>query len=176
MTSHRLAGSVLAGSVLAGVALLTLAGCRSPARTYREAARQLTFSLDQVAPNLQLAYPLEQSRLGLRLTLGAENPTAVRFKARSITGGISLDSDGATYSIGQLSFSQGVDLRPSSLTPVVVDLVFTYNDLRTSWVALRSVGSGNRPGTWHLDGQMGLEVLGVPCTVPLRVQKHVSGQ
>jgi hypothetical protein len=171
MTSSRLPGTALVGA-----ALLALAGCTDPAATYREAARQLTFSLDQVAPSVQLAYPLEQSRLGLRLTLGAENPTAVRFRARSITGAISLDSDGASHSIGQLSFSKGVDLKPASLTPVVVDLLFTYEDLRSSWVALRSVGSGNRPGTWHLDGQVGLEALGLPFTVPLKVQKHVSGQ
>lgn len=170
MSPRRLVASALAASALA------LMGCRDPAAAYREAARQLTFSLDQVEPSLQLAYPLEQSRLGLRLTLGAENPTMVRFKARSITGGISLDSDGASHSIGQLSFSKGVDLKPSSHTPVVVNLSFTYDDLRTSWVALRSVGAGSRPGTWHLDGQVGLDVMGIPLTVPLRVQKHVSGQ
>ena len=161
---------------LAVPALLALMGCNDPAAAYRVAARQLIFSLDHVESSLQLAYPLEQSRLGLRLTLGAENPTAMHFKARSISGSISLDSDGASHVLGQLSFSKGVDLQPSSHTPIVVDLFFTYNDIRTSWVALKSVGSGNRPGTWHLDGQVGLEVLGIPLAVPLRVQKHVSGR
>ena len=156
--------------------LLTFTSCRDPGAAYREAARQLTFSLDQVQPSLQLAYPFEQSRLGLRLTLGAENPTKIRFKARTITGGISLDSDGVSHAIGQLNFSMGVDLKPSSRTPVVVDLFFTYNDLRASWGALKSVAAGNRPGTWHLNGQVGLEVMGIPLTMPLRVQKHVSGQ
>ncbi len=156
--------------------LLALMGCKDPAAAYREAARQLSFSLDRVEPSLQLAYPFEQSRLGLRLTLGAQNPTQMRFKARSITGGIALDSDGVKYAIGQLSFLKGVDLKPSSNTPVVIDLAFTYDDLRTSWGALRSVAAGNRPGTWSLDGQVGLEVMGIPLTVPLRVQKHVSGQ
>ncbi len=171
MTPRRLGAFALAACCLAA-----LPGCKNPAAAYRTAARQLKFSLDRVEPSLQLAYPLEQSRLGLRLTLGADNPTAVRFKARSITGGISLDSDGANHTIGQLDFAQGVDLKPASRTPVVVNLVFGYNDLRTSWVALRSVGGGHRPGTWHLDGQMGLEVMGNTLTVPLRVQKHVSGQ
>jgi hypothetical protein len=170
MTPRRLATSALAASVL-----LALTGCQDPAAAYQKAARQLRFSLNQVEPNLQLAYPLERSRLGLRLILSAENPTTVRFTARSITGGISLDADGASYSIGQLSFSKGVDIKPSANTPMVMDLSFTYNDLRTSWVALRSVGGGNRPGTWHLDGQVKLEVMGIPVNVPLRVEKHVSG-
>jgi hypothetical protein len=166
---------LLAGVAVVGSALGLLVACNDPAAAYRGAARQLKFTLDQVEPSLQLAYPLEQSRLGLRLTLGAENPTSVRFKARSITGGISLDSDGASHTIGQLSFSKGVDLKPSARTPLVVDLAFSYQDLSKSWVALRSVGGGHRPGTWRLNGQVGLEVLGVALTVPLRVEKHVSG-
>jgi hypothetical protein len=165
----------LAASALAIPALLSCSSVDSAA-AYRAAAKQLEFSLDQVEPSIQLTYPLEQSRLGLRLTLGADNPTPVRFKARSLTGDISLDSDGVRLTIGQLNFSLGVDLKPSSRTPVVVDLSFAYSDLRTSWVALKSVGAGNRPGTWHLDGQVGLEVLGLPLTRPLRIEKHVSGQ
>lgn len=158
--------------------LLALPGCRNldPAAAYRQAARQLEFSLDQVEPSLQLAFPLEQSKLGLRLTLGAKNPTTVRFKARTIAGSITLESDGARHAVGQMSFAQGLDLPPSATTPVVVDLLFAYRDLRGSWASLRSVGSGNRPGTWRLDGHMGLEVLGIPLTVPLNVQKHVSGR
>jgi LEA14-like dessication related protein len=171
MTSRRLVASALAAFCLAA-----LPGCNNPAAAYRAAARQLKFSLDRVEPSLQLAYPLEKSRLGLRLTLSADNPTTTHFKARTITGGISLDSDGASHTIGQLSFAKGVDLKPASRTPVVVELAFGYNDLRTSWVALRNVGGGHRPGTWRLDGQVGLEVLGSTLTVPLRVQKHVSGQ
>jgi hypothetical protein len=158
--------------------LLALPGCRSldPAAAYRQAARQLEFTLDQVEPSLQVAFPLEQSKLGLRLTLGAKNPTTVRFKARSLEGGITLDSDGASHAVGQMSLAQGLDLPPSATTPVVVDLLFAYKDLRGSWSSLRSVGSGNRPGTWRLDGHMGLEVLGIPMAVPLKVQKHVSGR
>jgi len=162
----------------AALSTVALTGCRSldPASAYRAAARQLAFTLDQVEPSLQLAYPLEQSRLALRLTLGAQNPTTVRFRARSITGGIALEADGASHAVGQLSFAKGVDLKPSTTTPVVVDLAFSYNDLRTSWGTLRGVASGNRPGTWRLDGRMGLEVLGLPLDVPLKVQKHVSGK
>ena len=95
---------------LAVPALLALAGCKDPAATYRNAAKQLTFTLEQVEPNVQLAYPLEQSRLDLRLTVNADNPTAVRFKARSIRGDISLDTDGANHFVGQMGVAKGVDL------------------------------------------------------------------
>jgi hypothetical protein len=59
---------------------------------------------------------------------------------------------------------------------VGVELTLAYNDLKQSWVSLRNVSGGARPGTWRLDGQAGLEVAGIPLTLPLRVQKHVSGQ
>ena len=156
---------------LAVPALLALAGCKDPATTYRNAAKQLTFTLEQVEPNVQLAYPLEQSRLDLRLTVNADNPTAVRFKARSIRGDISLDTDGANHFVGQMGVTKGVDLQPGASTPVVVDMSFSFRDLRKAGAALKSVASGNRPGVWHLDGEMGLDVLGVTVTVPLRIKK-----
>lgn len=163
---------------LAVPALLLLSGCAGldPASAYREAARQLKFTLDRVDPSIQLAFPLERSRLRLHLTVGIENPTTVRFQARSISGRIFLDSDGVSHGIGQLNFTQGVDLKPSARTPVAVDLSFSYDDLKQSWGSLRMVSAGARPGTWRLDGQVGLDVMGIPLTTPLRIQKHVSGQ
>jgi LEA14-like dessication related protein len=161
---------------LAVPAVLLLAGCADPAARYRKAARQLTFTLDRVDPSLHLALPLERSKLLLHLTLGVENPTATRFHARSISGRIFLDTDGVTFEIGELAFLQGLDLKPASHTPMAVDLSFNFNDLQKAWGSLRNVSGGARPGTWRLEGQVRLEVAGIPLTLPLRVQKHVSGQ
>lgn len=161
---------------LAVPAVLLFSACSDPAASYRKAAHQLTFTLDRVDPTIQWVYPIEQSRLVLHLTVGANNPTDVRFKARSISGRITLESDGATYAIGELSALQGVDLKPMSRTPVAMGLAITYADLKQAWGSLRMVSQGARPGTWKLDGQVGLEVLGFPVTAPLHVQKRASGQ
>ena len=56
-----------------------------------------------------------------------------------------------------------------------MDLALTYGDLQKAWHALRMVAQGARPGTWKLDGEVGLDVLGVPVTTPLHVQKRASG-
>lgn len=159
---------------LAVPALVLLAGC-TPVNTYKQAAKQLKFSLDRVEPTVHLAYPIEQSRVVLHLTVEAENPTQVRFKARSITGHVVLESDGAVHNVGDLSTVQAIDLKPSARTPVAMDLALTYGDLQKAWYALRLVAQGARPGTWKLDGEVGLDVLGVPVTTPLHVQKRASG-
>jgi hypothetical protein len=161
---------------LAIPALFLLGACSDPAASYRKAAHQLTFTLDRVDSTVHLAYPVEQSRLVLHLTVGAQNPTEVRFQARSISGHVTLESDGATYAIGELSAVQGLDLKPLSRTPVAMDLAITYADLKQAWGSLRMVSQGARPGTWKLDGQVGMEVLGFPVTAPLHVQKRASGQ
>lgn len=156
-------------------ALVLLQGCAGldPAAT-REASRKLVFTLERVDPSLELAFPLEQSRLKLRVVLDAENPTKVRFQARTISGGISLDSTGALRPVGRLSLDHGVDLKPFAHTPVQVDLSFSYQDLQDAWAPLRAVALGTGAGTWHLDGQVGLDVLGIPVTLPLKVEKRVG--
>ena len=160
---------------LAVPALLVLGGCADPAASYRKAAKQLTFSLDRVDPSVHLAYPVEQSKLVLNLTVGAENPTEVRFQARSVSGQVTLESDGATYVIGELASVNGVDLTPVGRSRIALKLTIAYPDLKQAWGALRMVAQGARPGTWKLDGEVGLEVLGVPVKTPLHVQKRASG-
>ena len=159
---------------LAVPALVLLAGC-TPVNTCKQAAKQLKFSLDRVEPTVHLAYPIEQSRVVLHLTVGTANPPQVRFKARSIKGHVVLESDGVVHDVGDLSTVQAIDLKPSARTPVAMDLAFTYGDLQKAWHALRMVSQGARPGTWKLDGEVGLDVLGVPVTTPLHVQKRASG-
>jgi LEA14-like dessication related protein len=160
---------------LAIPAVVLVTGCSSPATRYREAARQLKFTLERVEPSFQVALPVDRSRLNLRLVLSVENPTQVRFRARSLAGAVLLDEDGASFSIGQLSTAQGVDLKPGAKTPMAVELSLAYGDVQKAWVSLRNAALGVRPATWRLEGQAGVEVLGVPLTVPIRVQHHVSG-
>ena len=72
--------------LLALSALVLLAGCDAlnPALQYQEAARQLRFSLDRVEPQVELAFPLEQSRLRLRLDVGVDNASDVRLRTRRV--------------------------------------------------------------------------------------------
>lgn len=156
-------------------ALLLLTGCAelNPARMYQEAARQLRFSLDRVEPSLQLTFPLEDSRVGLRLKIGVDNPSQVHFRARGLSGQLRLEEGTATHPIGQVAFSQGIDLPPGARSQMPVDLSFSYRELKQAWSPLKSVIQG-RPGTWHLEGQLQMEAFGIPFTLPLRASKSTG--
>jgi len=160
---------------LALPALLLLTGCAelNPARMYQEAARQLRFSLDRVEPSVQLSFPLEDSRLGIRLVLGVDNPTQVRFQARSLAGRISLEDGSQSHSIGQVAISRGLDLTPGARSQMPVDLSFSYRELKQSWGPLQSAMRGHK-GTWRLEGQLQLEAFGFPITLPVRATKSTG--
>ena len=160
------------GRWLAVPALLLLTGCAelNPALLYRNAARQLRFSLDRVEPSLQLAFPLENSRVGFRLVVGVENPSQVRFRARSLGGKLALEEGTNTHAIGQVAFSQGIDLAPGGRSQMPVDLSFGYRELQQAWGPLGSAIRGKK-GTWRLDGQLQLEAYGIPFTMPIRASK-----
>lgn len=157
---------------LAVPAMLLLTGCAelNPARMYQDAARQLRFSLDRVEPSLQLSFPLEESRLGLRLVIGVENPTQVRLQARSLAGRIHLDEGTESHPVGQVSFNRGIDLAPASRSQMPVELSFTYRELKQSWAPIQAAIRG-RKSTWRLEGQLQLDAFGFPITLPLRASK-----
>ncbi|MDP2875159.1 MAG: hypothetical protein Q8O00_03180 [Holophaga sp.] len=158
-------------------ALLVTTGCAelNPARGYQEAARQLRISLDRVEPSLQISFPLEESRIGIRLVLGAENPTSVRFKATSFAGRIYLDDATQIHSVGQVAFSRSIDLTPNGRSQMPVDLGFTYRELNQSWGAINSA-IRSRKGTWRLEGSLQLEAFGIPFTLPVRATRITGNQ
>ncbi len=160
------------GRWLAVPALLLLSGCAelNPALLYQNAARQLRFSLDRVEPSLQLTFPLENSRVGFRLVVGVDNPSQVRFRARSLGGKLALEDGTQTHAIGQVTFSQGIDLAPGSRSQMPVDLSFGYRELQQAWGPLGAAIRG-RKGTWRVDGQLQLEAYGIPFAVPIRASK-----
>lgn len=162
---------------LAVPALLLLVGCPQgldPTAAYREAARKIRFSVERVEPSLQLALPLDQSRLVLRVTVGLENPTGTRLRARGFQGRLSLDDQGAGHPLGGVAFSQGIDLPAQGRATVPVDLAFTYRELKESWSPVSAAVKGRR-ATWRLEGNLDLEVMGFPFTVPVRASKGSGG-
>lgn len=155
---------------LAVPALFAISGCAGLVRNYQAAARQLRFDLERVEPSLQLSFPLEESRVGFRLIVGVDNPTQVHFRARGFTGRLALDGGTETHTIGQVTFSQGLELPPGSHSQIPVDLTFNYRELKQAWSPLTSTLRGQK-GTWRLEGQLQLEAFGIPFTVPIRPSK-----
>lgn len=158
---------------LALPALLLLLGCEAinPALRYQEAARQLRFSLDRVEPNVELAFPLEQSRLRLRLEIGVDNPSDQRLRTRRVTGDLRLSAQGGEHALGAVSFPEGADLAPKGRSVLKVDVAFGYRDLKAAWGPLSGAVLRHEPATWSLAGEARFEVLGIEFGVPFRTSK-----
>lgn len=161
---------VLCVSVVAFFSL----GCEviNPALRYEEAARQLRFSLDRVEPQVELAFPLEQSRLRIRLEVGVDNPSDQRMRTRRVSGALRLTAQGGEHALGVVSFPEGVDLAPRSRGVLRVEVILGYGDLRTAWGPLSGAVMRHEPATWGLAGEARFEVLGIEFGVPFRTRKE----
>lgn len=159
--------------LLAFPSLLVLVGCEalSPALKYEEAARQLRFSLDRVEPRIELALPLEQSRLRLRLEVGVDNPSDQRLRTRRVAGDLRLNAKGADHALGSVSFPEGADIAPKGRSLLKVDVTLGYNDLKAAWGPLSGAILRQEPATWSLAGEARFEILGIEFGVPFRTSK-----
>lgn len=154
-------------------ALVLLAGCDAvnPALRYQEAARGLRFSLDRVEPHLDLAFPLERSRLRLRLDVGVDNPSDQRLRTRRVTGNLGLSSRGRDHALGTVSFPEGADLAPKGRSTLKVEVSLGYGDLKEAWGPLSGAVLRQEAATWTLAGEARFEVLGIEFGVPFRTSQ-----
>ena len=159
------------GMMLTG--LLSL-GCDAinPALRYQEMARQLSFSLDRVEPKIELAFPLDRSRLRLQLDVGVDNPTDQSLRVRRLTGNLRLNAQGSDQALGSVNFPDGADLPPKGRSVLRVEVAFAYSDLKAVWGPLSGAVVRHEPATWSLAGEARLDVLGVEFGVPFSTRKE----
>jgi hypothetical protein len=155
-------------------ALLLLAGCQAinPALRYQEAARQLSFTLDRVEPRVELAFPLEQSRLIIQLDVGVDNPTDQRLRTRRVVGDLKLTAQGGEHLLGSVSFPEGADIAPKGRSTLKVDVALGYGDLRSAWGPLAGALQRHEPATWSLAGEARFEILGIEFGVPFSTRRE----
>lgn len=149
-------------------------GCDAinPALRYEQAARQLRFTLERVEPHIELAFPLEQSRLRLRLEVGVDNPSEERLRTRRVSGALRLSAQGGDHALGSVSFPEGADLVPKGHSVLKADVTLGYGDLKTAWGPLSGAVLRHEPATWSLAGEARLEVLGIEFGVPFSTRKE----
>ena len=150
--------------------VLASASC-APVRNFQEAARTLRFTLDRVEPRLQLAFPLESSRVAFRIVLGVDNPSEVTFRIRGFAGNLALNTGVEVHPMGHLDLVQPLELPPGGKASLAVELAFSYGDLRDHWGALQGALRGSATGSWTLQGSLGLEAYGLPIQLPIRATR-----
>jgi hypothetical protein len=158
-------------------ALVLLIGCDAvnPALRYEQAARQLRFTLDRAEPRLELAFPLEKSRLRLLLEVGVDNPSDQRLRTGRVAGDLRLMVQDVEHGLGSVTFPEGADLAPGAHSTLKVEVTVSYGDLQAAWGPLSAAVLHHEPATWSLAGEARFEILGVEFGVPFRTTKG-SGQ
>lgn len=155
-------------------ALLLLSACTPTEAQLRQAAELIQWRLLRVEPRLQLAFPLDRSRLELRLVMEATNPSPIALRARGLQGQILLDHQGRSHPIGTLNLDQGLDLPAGGRAEVPVQLSFTHKELSSAWQALSGSLGGGSEDVWRFEGRAHLQVLGVDFEIPVRA-RHSPG-
>ena len=159
--------------LLAVVSLLALTGCAAfdPTAALRAAAKDLKFSLDKVSPRLELAFPLEQSRLMLDMDLGVQNNTKEHLRTRSVGGALNLATGGTNHGLGVVAFPEGMDIAANGRSTLHAQVGLSYAQIKEAWAPIRAAALDHQPATWSLDGTAHLDVLGFDVAVPFKTSK-----
>lgn len=159
--------------MIAAGSLLVLTGCAAfdPTVALREAARQLQFSLDKVSPRVELAFPLDQSRLVLDLDLGVTNNSGQRFRTRAVGGALNLATAGSNHGLGTVAFPEGLDIAAQSRSNLHAQVGLSYGQVREAWSAIRGAVVDHQSATWSLDGTAHVDVIGIDVAIPFKTSK-----
>lgn len=159
--------------LIAVASLLTLTGCAAldPTVALRAAAKELSFSLDKVSPRLELAFPLDQSRLVLDLDLGVQNNSGQRLRTRTVGGALNLATAGTSHGLGTVAFPEGMDIEARKRSNLHAQVGLSYGQVKEAWGAIRSSVVDHQPATWSLDGTAHVDVLGFDVAVPFKTSK-----
>ena len=143
----------------------------SPVGNLQTAARSLRFTVDRVEPSLELAFPLDRSRLAVRISCTVENPSSTAFHLKGFDGVLRLEAPDGTFSLGQVGLVQPMDLLPQGRASLAVAVAFAYQDLQAHWPALQAALAGGAQSAWSLEGPLRLEAYGVTWSVPVKTRQ-----
>jgi hypothetical protein len=143
------------------ICLVAVLGCGTrvdPMVAYRDAARSLRFTIDQIHPTVEMRFPVDRSGLKVHLLLGG-------FKLASARSVLWLERAGQRYRVGNLDTSEAIRLEPGSRGSVGLDVFLAYQDLKDAWDPISDMLRG-ADGTWRLEGMAAVDVLGLEIPVP----------
>ena len=159
--------------VLAVASLLALTGCAAfdPTAALRAAAQQLKFSLDRVSPRVELAFPLDQSRLVLDMDLGVQNNSSEHLRTHAVGGNLNLATGGASHGLGLVAFPEGLDIAASGRSTLHAQVGMSYAQVKEAWGPIKAAALEHQAATWSLDGAAHMDVLGMDVAVPFKTSK-----
>ena len=159
--------------LIAAASLLMLTGCAAldPTAALRAAAKELKFSLDKVSPKVELAFPLDQSRLVLDMDLGVQNNSREHLRTRAVGGSLNLATGGASHGLGVVAFPEGMDIAANGRSTLHAQVGLSYAQVKEAWGPIKAAALEHQAATWSLDGTAHLDVLGIDVAVPFKTSK-----
>ena len=143
----------------------------SPVPRLQAAARSLRFTVDRVEPSLQLAFPLERTRLAIQITVTVDNPSEVAFHLKGFEGDLHLEVPSETFPLGHVALVKPLDLAPQGHATLTMAVSFAYRDLQDHWPAIQAALVPGAAGAWSLEGKLQLQAYGVNWALPVKTRQ-----
>ena len=148
----------------------------SPIPKVQAAARSLRFTVDRVEPRLQLAFPLDRTRLAIQITFTVDNPSDVAFHLKGFEGDLHLEVPSETFPLGHVALVKPLDLAPQGRATLTMAVAFAYQDLQDHWPAIQAVLIPGAAGAWSLAGQLQIQAYGLSWSLPVKTRQVIGGQ
>jgi hypothetical protein len=124
-----------------------------------------------VEPSLQLALPLDRSRLFFLISVGVDNPSTTPFHLKAFSGDLRLETDGGPQPVGHLELVRALELPAGGRAELVLEVSFVYKDLRDQWAPLQAALRPGASGAWSLEGELNLDAYGFSWQLPVRTRR-----
>lgn len=157
------------------VALAAGPAC-SPLPKVQAAARSLRFTVDRVEPRLQLAFPLDRTRLAIQITFTVDNPSDVAFHIKGFEGDLHLEAPSETFALGHVVLVNPLDLAPQGRATLTMAVSFAYQDLQAHWPAIQAALVPGAAGAWSLEGRLQIQAYGLSWALPVKTRQVLGGQ
>jgi hypothetical protein len=155
-------------SLVAGLSL-GLLGCKAMLKPYEEALRQVHFELAGVSPSIELAFPLDRSKVNLDVRILLDNGSDVPLVADQLAGTLRLQHGGEPVKVGDLSFPGAIQAKAKAKSETNLQVSLGVKDLGPAWTLLRDAFTKGGDLRWELEGSGRVKVYGIFVNTPFRV-------
>ncbi len=151
------------------LALVGTSGCKALVKPYEEALRQVHFELAGVSPSIELAFPLDRSKINLDVRILLDNGSDVPLVADQLIGTLWVQHGGEPVKVGDLSFPGSIQAKAKGRSETTLQVSLGVKDLGPSWTLLRDAYQKGGDLRWELKGSGRIKVYGIFVNTPFRV-------
>ena len=159
---------------LMSLLLLTIFLSCSPLKNkYRLTKSSLNFTLIQVEPNIQIAFPISKAKIDLKTSIKIENTTNVNLVIRDFDGELFINTKGKRLYLGRVKLLQIARLPAKSNVDIIIVTSIGHKELAHGWTLARAVLDKKTMGRWELSGTIRGDINGIPVWLPVNSSRPI---